>query len=267
MASSPRSNAAPPDAGAGIQSVDRAVSTLEFLARRGSAGPSEVAADLGVHKTTAFRLLAALEGRGLVEQTRERGKYQLGLGILRLARMVPGQIDLVDQGRPVCVDLAAEFGETVNLAVLRAHYVVNLDQSRGPAAVAAHNWVGQLTPLHATSSGKILLAHQPPADVDRLLEEAGLERFTPRTITSRRALRAQLERARRDGFATTVEEYETGLNAVAAPVRDHTGEVIAAISVSGPAYRLTPDRLAAAVPALVEGAGKLSEQLGFYADA
>ena len=136
------------ESGAGVQSVDRAAHILEILARRGTAGVSEVALDIGVHKSTAFRLLSALEERGLVEQTRDRGKYRLGLGILRLASTVPGRLDLVGQGRPVCEQLAAEFGETVNLAVLRSHHAVNLDQSRGSAAIAAHNWVGQLTPLH-----------------------------------------------------------------------------------------------------------------------
>src|SRR4051794_6619983 len=151
------------ESAAGVQSVDRAVGVLEILARDGAVGVSEVAAEIGVHKSTAFRLLSALETRGLVEQTRDRGKYQLGVGILRLAATVPGRLDLVGQGRPVCEELAQNFGETVNLAVLRSHHAVNLDQPRGPAAVAAHNWGGELTPLHATSSRKMLPAH-PPAD-------------------------------------------------------------------------------------------------------
>jgi DNA-binding IclR family transcriptional regulator len=252
------------DVGTGVQSVDRAVTTLEILARRGTAGPSEVAADLGVHKTTAFRLLAALESRGLVEQTRERGKYQLGLGLLRLASMVPGRLDIVGQARSVCTRLAHQFGETVNIAVLRDHFVINLDQARGPAAIAAQNWVGQLTPLHATSSGKVLLAHRSPTEVDALLKAAGLTRYTPHTVTVRKALRGQLDRAALSGFAVTIEEYEVGLNAVAAPVRDYTGTVVAAISVSGPAYRLPADRLPELAPALITGADEVSANLGFY---
>lgn len=249
----------------GVQSVDRAVRVLEILARDGASGVSEVADEIGVHKSTAFRLLAALEGRGLVEQTRERGKYQLGLGLLRLAGTVPGRLDLVDQGRPVCEELAAEFGETVNLAVLRSHHAVNLDQSRGPAAVAAHNWVGQLTPLHATSSGKVLLAHQPVGARKKLLDAAGLRRYTAHTITSRRALAVALDAARANGYACTVEEYEDGLNAVAAPVRDHTGTVVAAVSVSGPAYRLDPARLASIAPHVVAGGERISERIGHFA--
>ena len=256
-----------PGSGVGVQSVDRAVAILEILARRGTAGVSELASDIGVHKSTAFRLLGALEDRGLVEQTRERGKYRLGLGILRLARTVPGRLDLVGQGRPVCEELALAFGETVNLAVLRSHHAVNVDQSRGAAAIAAHNWVGQLTPLHATSSGKILLAHQPPDARKRLLDAAGLPKFTARTVTSRRALARQLTAALADGYAMTVEEYEDGLNAVAAPVLDHTGSVVAAVSVSGPAFRLGARRMADVAEALVAGADRISERLGYFGPA
>ncbi len=255
------------ESGAGVQSVDRAANILEILARRGTAGVSEVALDIGVHKSTAFRLLSALEERGLVEQTRERGKYRLGLGILRLASTVPGRLDLVGQGRPVCEQLAQEFGETVNLAVLRSHHAVNVDQSRGSAAIAAHNWVGQLTPLHATSSGKILLAHQPRETRKKLLDAAGLARFTARTITSRRTLTTQLNAAMANGYATTSEEYEEGLNAVAAPVLDHTGSVVAAVSVSGPAYRFDGDRMHSVAADLIAGADQIGERLGYFAPA
>ncbi|BEP15557.1 IclR family transcriptional regulator [Acidothermaceae bacterium B102] len=247
----------------GVQSVDRAISVLEILARRGSAGVSEVAEEIGVHKSTAFRLLGALEDRGLVEQATDRGKYQLGFGILRLASAIPRRLDLVRQGRPVLDELATAFGETVNLAVIRSHYAVNVDQAVGSAAVAAQNWTGQLTPLHATSSGKVLLAHQTPAARKQLLDAAKLARFTEHTLTSRRALDQQLEAALSNGYATTFEEYEDGLNAVAAAVRDHTGEVVAAVSVSGPAYRLDQERIAGLVDDLKAGVDQISERMGF----
>ncbi|HEY2041924.1 MAG TPA: IclR family transcriptional regulator [Jatrophihabitans sp.] len=251
------------DSSGGVQSVDRAVSVLEILARRGAAGVSEVAADIGVHKSTAFRLLNALEDRGLVEQVAGRGKYQLGFGILRLASAIPGRLDLVRQGRPVLDQLAIALGETVNLAVIRSHYAVNLDQARGSAAVAAQNWTGQLTPLHATSSGKVLLAHQNSATRRQLLDAAGLERFTARTVTTRKALDAQLELVLADGYGTTFEEYEDGLNGVAMPVRDHTGEVVAAVSVSGPAYRLDKSRISELIEDLRTGVNRISDRMGY----
>jgi DNA-binding IclR family transcriptional regulator len=252
-----------PEPAGGVQSVDRAISVLEILARRGEARVTEVAAEIAVHKSTAFRLLGALEERGLVEQDRDRGKYRLGFGIVRLAGAVSARMDITRHGRPVCERLAREIGETVNIAVAQAHYAVNVDQVPGAAAVTAQNWVGQLTPLHATSSGKILLAYLGGARRAELLAASGLERYTPSTITAPDRLEAELAKARDRGYATTVEEYELGLNAVAAPIRSQHGEVIAAVSASGPAYRFTAARLDEVAPALVAGADEISHRLGY----
>ncbi|MGW2802154.1 IclR family transcriptional regulator [Streptomyces sp. NPDC001221] len=247
----------------GVQSVDRAVSVLEILARRGEAGVSEVAAEIDVHKSTAFRLLGALEARGLVEQAADRGKYRLGFGIVRLAGAVTGRLDLTQQGRPVCERLIEEVGETVNIAVLQEHYAVNLYQVRGPGAVGSHNWVGQLTPVHATSSGKILLAHLPAKERARVLAASGLRKLTPHTLTARTKLEKNLAEARERGYAVTLEELEIGLHAMAAPIRSRDGEVIAAISASGPAYRFTEERIHELAPALVKGAQEISHRMGY----
>jgi DNA-binding IclR family transcriptional regulator len=247
----------------GVQSVDRAISVLEILARRGEARVTEVAAEISVHKSTAFRLLGALEERGLVEQDTDRGKYRLGFGILRLAGAVSARMDVTRHGRPVCERLARQIGETVNLAVLQAHYAVNVDQVVGAAAISAQNWVGQLTPLHATSSGKVLLAHLADERRAELLAAAGLAGFTPATVTTTGELDKHLAVARERGYATTVEEYEPGLNAVAAPVRAHHGEVVAAVSASGPAYRFTPARMEEVAPVLIAGAEEISHRMGY----
>lgn len=247
----------------GVQSVDRAISVLEILAQRGEAGVSEVAAEIEVHKSTAFRLLGALEARGLVEQAGERGKYRLGFGIVRLAGAVTGSIDITQQGRPVCEQLAEEIGETVNIAVLQEQYAVNLFEARGPGAVSAYNWVGQLTPLHATSSGKILLAHLPAKERATLLNGAGLKKVTAHTITAKTKLEKDLAEARERGYAWTQEELELGLHAMAAPIRDHTGTVVAAVSASGPSYRFTTERLHELAPLLVKGAAEISHRMGY----
>ncbi|MDX3639862.1 IclR family transcriptional regulator [Streptomyces sp. MB09-02B] len=246
-----------------MQSVDRAISVLEILAQRGEAGVSEVAAEIEVHKSTAFRLLGALEARGLVEQAGERGKYRLGFGIVRLAGAVTGRIDITQQGRPVCERLAEEIGETVNIAVMQEHYAINLYQVRGPGAITAHNWVGQLTPLHATSSGKILLAHMPAKERAALLSDVGMKKVTPHTITAKTKLEKNLLAARERGYAFTLEELEIGLHAMAAPVRNRDGEVIAALSASGPAYRFTEERLHELSPVLLKGAAEISHRMGY----
>jgi DNA-binding IclR family transcriptional regulator len=248
----------------GVQSVDRAISVLEILARRGEAGVSEVAAEIDVHKSTAFRLLGALEGRGLVEQTGDRGKYRLGFGLIPLAGAVSDRLDVTRQGRPVCERLASDVGETINIAVLQEHWAVNIDQARGPSTVTTYNWIGKLTPLHCTSSGKVLLAHLDPDRRAALLTESGMPQHTPHTITSIEKLNAELTRVRSTGLATAVEEYEIGLNAVAAPVRDCSGRVIAALSVSGPAYRLDPARLGELGAAVRDGAAEVSRRMGWF---
>ena len=218
-----------------LRSVERAIGVLEVLAARGEAGVTEVASEIAVHKSTAFRLLGALEGGGLVEQTEHRGKYRLGFGLIPLAGAVSDRLD---------------------------HYAVNVDQARGPSQVATHNWIGQLTPLHCTSSGKVLLAHLDPTTRTDLLARAGSPALTPRTVSTTGRLEEQLVRVREAGYATAIEEYEVGLNAVAAPVFDRSGQVVAAVSVSGPSYRLDEQRIRHLVAPLLASTAEISRRMG-----
>ncbi|MBB5912197.1 DNA-binding IclR family transcriptional regulator [Nocardia transvalensis] len=247
----------------GVQSVDRAMTVLEILARKGEAGVSEIANEIGVHRSTAFRLLGSLEDHQMVAQVYERGKYRLSLGILRLATAVPERLEITEHSHVVCERLAQKLGETVNVAVRRSHFAVNLDQARGPTSVGTYNWIGASTPMHATSSGKVLLAHLDSELRDQLLRQAGLNRFTDHTVTSRQRLEQQLADVRHDGYAMCAEEYEIGLNAIAAPIRDYAGHTAAALSVSGPMYRFTPDTMLTAVPDMVAAADEISERMGF----
>jgi DNA-binding IclR family transcriptional regulator len=248
---------------AAVQSVDRALSVLEILAAHGEAGVTEVAAELGVHKSTAFRLVAVLESRGFVEQLADRGKYRLGFGVVRLAGAAAAQLDIAREGRRVCEALAADLEETVNIAILDSDRAVNVSQARGPAALSTHNWVGQSTPLHATSSGKVLLAHAPDAVRKGVLSRE-LQRFTSATITDPEVLHQHLERIVEQGWGATAEEYEVGLNAVAAPVRAADGDVIAALSVSGPSFRMGVEDFPRLARRLVSGAEEMSRRLGFF---
>jgi DNA-binding IclR family transcriptional regulator len=254
-------------ASGGLQSVDRALSVLELLARWSEGGVSDLAVELGVHKSTAFRLLGALENHGMVEQTEERGKYQLGFGLVRLAGAVSSRMDLTRLVRPVLAQLATDVGETVNLAVLREHYVVNLDQALGPASVTTHNWVGELTPLHATSSGKVLLAHVDPEQQHQLLTAAGGRvMFNGRTITDPDALDREIGKVLEQGYAVAIGEYEAGLNAIAVPVRGPDGSVLAALSASGPSYRFTPERIEELASRMRDAGREASRRLGHLGD-
>jgi DNA-binding IclR family transcriptional regulator len=247
----------------GVQSVERALTVLEILAREGHAGVSEIAEEMGIHKSTVSRLMGSLVTREMVHQNSERGKYQLGFGILRLASSIPGRLSLVHEARPVLESLAEEFKETVNLAVLRSNYAVNVDQAMGPSTLATYDWVGSLTPLHATSSGKVLLAALEADDRDRILKETGLTARTARTVTSRKELDAQLLDAAAKGYAVVREEFEIGLNAVAVPVFNHQGVVIGALSISGPAFRFEPEKIPGLLDTLKEAGLKVSASMGY----
>jgi DNA-binding IclR family transcriptional regulator len=248
--------------GGSLQSVDRAITVLKILARNGSAGVTEVAEEMGVHKSTISRLLRALEAQGMA-QSSGRGRYQLGLGILHLANSIPVRLDLAKEARPVLEALAAKFGETVNLAILSSNHVVNIDEAFGPSTLGTKNWMGLLTPIHATSSGKIFLASLSAGERDRVLSELDIPAVTSQTITSRRELEAQLVAVAESGYATVRGELEDGLNGIAVPVRGHQGTVIGAISISGPSFRFEPEKVPGLIEELTQAGLAISENMGF----
>ena len=248
------------DAG-GVQSVDRALTILSILARLGQVGVTEIATEIGVHKSTAFRLMSTLEAHELVEQTEERGKYRLGLGLVRLAGASSARLEVVQEARPVCRRLASDSGETVNVAILSDSAALYVDQFSGGSALSSHNWVGQHIPLHATSNGKILLSGLERDEVDRRV--AQLPAYTNRTITNRRSLHRELDEVRREGYAVATDELEVGLTALAAPIRSAHGDVVASVSVSGPTFRLPDDRVKELVPTVTEAAEQISRRLGW----
>lgn len=247
-----------------VQSVDRAARILEILARTGSAGVTDIAAELAVHKSTASRLMSALEARSLVRQDGDRGRYRLGTGVLRLAGATIARLDVVQEARPVCRDLAGRTNETVNLAVLSDGAVLYLDQVAGSTAIQLHNWVGQRVPAHATANGRVLLATLSDDQVTDLVGE-DLPGYTPATLRTAAQLLAELERVRTDGYAVAVDELEVGLTAVAAPVRSLHGDVIASVSVSGPTFRLPAEQRDDLVRQIRAAAAEISARMGWQA--
>ena len=248
-----------------VQSVDRALTILEVLAERGWSSVGEVALHLEIHKSTASRLLATLAQRGFVEQETARGRYRLGFGVVHLASAVTTELDLARLAQPICEGLSQQTQETVNVAVLEGKEVVNIAQVIGSSSVVSVNWLGRRNFPHCTSTGKVLLTFLPPTERAQVL--AGpLERLTERTVTDPARLQAQLRKVREVGYAVTEEELELGLNAVAAPVRTFDGRVVAALSVAGPSYRMSQERLPE-IAAWTRGAARqLSEQLGFQGE-
>ncbi|MEO7069211.1 MAG: IclR family transcriptional regulator [Nostocoides sp.] len=254
-------NSTAAERGTTVQSVDRAVSILELLAQHGTAGVTALAGQLGVHKSTASRLLGALEARGLVEQVEERGQYRLGVGILRLAGATNARLDLVEQARPICRALAAATKDTVNLTVLDAGTAYYIDQITGSPANTSWNWVGQHIPLHATSNGKILVSELPEPALTETLGE--LRPYTAATITDRAVLDEQLAGAREQGYAVAADELDLGLTAIAAAVRNAHGEIVASVSVSGPTFRMGAEEVARLAPEVIDAGLAVSARLGW----
>ncbi len=248
--------------GNAVRSVDRAAALLLALGEsQGEAGVTELARRLGLHKSTASRLLATLQKRGLVEQDDETGKYRLGLVVIRLAERAERTLDLRGISMPELERLARLTHETTGLGILDADALLTVAQADGPNLIAVGDWTGRSTPLHCVASGKVLLAALAEREVLRIVRR-GLVSYTERTITELEPLLEELARIRRRGYATALGEYEMGLNAVSAPVHDARGNVVAAVDIWGPAFRLTPRRIPELAVQAREAAAAISIRLG-----
>lgn len=224
-------------------------------------GVSDLARRLDIAKSTAHRLLATLADEGLLEQDPDSGRYRLGLAVFDLAAAVQGR-DLHEAALPTMTDLRNHSGETVQIAVLDGREVVYVERLDSPNTLRLFLEVGRRNSAHCTGCGKALLAFSPPDVVDRLLSGWRLPPKTPHAITTIAALRAELEATRERGYARNLHESEIGVISVAAPIRDITGRVIAAISVAGPSDRLEQYEFRLA-QATMEAAATISRRLGY----
>jgi DNA-binding IclR family transcriptional regulator len=255
---------------AGTQSVRRAIALLKvFSDERPDWGLTDIAREARLNKTTAYRLLTALEAEGMVVRSLEGEGWRLGAGAIAIGALALRANDLVTVARPELQALVRETGETATLEVLVGNEILILDGAEGPSLVGASTEIGTRWPAHATSTGKVLLAdRRARRKVARGRNGAPrgarrrLRGFTPRTITDPARLESELTRAIDRGWATAVEELEEGYVAVGAPVRDHDGRAVAAISVGGPAARLTKARIPELARHVVRAADRISRHLG-----
>lgn len=223
---------------------------------------TETANELDIHKSTAYRLLTTLRDRGLVEQDAATEKYRLGFGLVMLASSVTADLDVARCSRPVCDRLAEQTRETATVAILEGDDAIIIHQSASGFSALSVDWSGRHTPLHATAAGKIFLHHMPE-DQRRYILGSGLQSYTENTIVDPVALQAKLHAGQERGYWFTVEELEVGLNAVAVPIRCADGAVVAAVSVSGPAFRLPEESFAEVGGLTAEAAAEISRCLGF----
>lgn len=248
----------------GVQSVERAIAILKsFSADKPERGVGELSRELGLHKSTVSRLMTTLERGELLSRNPETQRYRLGIDLIGLAAQVISYVDVREVARPFLRNLAEDCQESVNLVVLDAGQVVNLDQFVPPMRQVKNiGRVGRRMWPHSTAAGKVLLAHLSTEELDQSLPEE-LESFTAHTITDPGQLRQELAKVREQSYAIAREELEEGLNALAAPIYDHNGRVIAAASVAGPAYRVTPEHLPQLVARLLKVTQQVSVELGY----
>lgn len=246
----------------GSQAVERAAQLLTLVLE----GPEEIAVGelgraAGLPKSTTSRLLGALERHGLVERGGTRGKVRPGPAVVRFAHSDGLRASVADLAQDALQALAEASEETVNLAVPTAAGVEHLAQIDSPHIIGAGQWVGRRVEYHCTAIGKVFLAFGAAR-----LPSGPLPRRAPGTLTDRAQLAAELERVRRAGWATACDELEPGLASIAAPVLARSGETVAALSISGPMFRLDAERLEALRPILLDQTAGLAERLGYPAE-
>lgn len=248
-----------------LSSVRNAARLLkEFSTGTREIGVTELSRRLGIGKSTAHRLLHTLAEERLLERDPATGAYRLGLAMYELGNAVSMHTDLHEACTPVLDDLRNATRETVQVAVLDGREVVYVERRESPHTLRLFGRIGHRNAAHCTSTGKVLLAWLPAHALRELLEGWDLPAHTPYTITDRAVFLSQLEDVRRRGWAIQVNETEMGAGAVAAPVRNGLGEVVAAVSVAGPIQRVQGDSLQRMAHLTVEAAGAISRRLGFH---
>ncbi|HXF83295.1 MAG TPA: IclR family transcriptional regulator [bacterium] len=250
--------------GGSARAAERTLDILLACLREGPLGISELSRTVRLPKATVHRLVAVLAGRGFLARDPATARYRLGLNAFRLGMAFLAQTHVRDAALPVIHALARETGETVNLNVVIDRQRVCIEKVESTHDIRHAVELGRPMPLYAGASGKVLLAHLPDSDIEAVLA-SGLERLTDRTVVDPRRLRRHLATIRRQGIAVTSDERVEGASAVSAPVRDASGRVVAGLTISGPTYRFTPERVRRFAALVREGAQTISAALGYAA--
>jgi DNA-binding IclR family transcriptional regulator len=258
----------PAKSGRGIQSVDRALDILEMLAQSRQGLPlMELSARAGLNFSTCHHLLATMARRGYVSQDRRTKYYFLGNRIFGLSDGRTRQLDLLAYAKPALEELNRRTGEAVHLAVVEAGELVTLAKLDSLHAVKVDGgYVGRSKAVHATATGKAILAFQPEDAVYEMLARNGLPRFTDKTICSVEALKQELKAVREQGYSQDSEEFQAGVICFGAPIRDRGGKVVASVSASLPTMRASDAALAQLRHLVPQCADTISTELG-YAEA
>jgi IclR family transcriptional regulator, KDG regulon repressor len=247
-----------------VQVLERSLGILDLLS---SDGPElsliELSERLRLHKSTTHRLLGVLEQYRFVEKSSITGKYRLGLRLFELGSKAIAHLDWRERARRYLQRLAFDTGETAHLCILDDGEVLYLEKVEAPRTVRVPSIVGRRYPAHCGGAGKALLAFQPEEEIDDLIKRRGLTSYTRNTFTTPAQLKNGLLVVRERGYAIDNEEFEEGLECIGAPVRDYSGSVVAAISIAGPTFRITEEKIAVLARSVVAAANELSADLGY----
>lgn len=247
-----------------VQSVDEAMMLLEMLAASDELSLQQLASQMGVSKTTVYRLLSTLEHRGFVEQSLPTRKYQLGTKAFEVGSRYLTRIGLGVAIQPILEQLRQQTQETVNVAILRDGQVIYVNKVESEQTLRADLYVGRRVFAHCTALGKALLAWLDPAEVDTIIARHGLPRLTKLTIDTRDRLNQELAEVRESGYALDDEEHIVGIRCIAAPIRDYSGRVVAAVSIAGPSARLSHRQLVEMQNPVITAGRLISTRFGHF---
>ncbi|MHC1719684.1 MAG: IclR family transcriptional regulator [Clostridiaceae bacterium] len=245
-----------------LQSVDNALRLTETLNEQGAMGITELSRELGLGKSTVFRLISTLENRNYVVRDSDSGKYMLSLKWVTIGKTVLKKHSLIKVVHPYLEKLSERYNETAYLSVLNGYQMTFVDKVTSTNAIIMDIKVGSNMPAYCTATGKILLAHKYRDDIGKYVRNIDLRKYTENTITDAKRLKKELESIRLSGYSADDEENEIGLTCFAAPIRNSEGEVIAAISISGPTGRMVKSR-EELITAVKETALEISRILGW----
>lgn len=244
-----------------VQSVSRAIDILECFAQvKTEWNLIELSEKIGLAPSTTHRLLNTLIQRRLIEQDVKSGKYKIGTRLLLISGSIMNNSNLRTLARPLLTELANQTSETVHLSILNGDEVFYLDKLESPKSISIRSRIGQTLPAHVSGVGKVLLAYLPEEQLNDFLEKVELKQFTQKSMTNREQLKEHFRQIKRQGYAIDNEEVEEGLICFAAPVFTLDQQVIAAISVSGPVYRLL-DKTESITRLVINSATSLSNLL------
>ena len=248
-----------------VQVLDRALAILDALAHmREGASLAEIAAEVKLHKSSVHRLLMSLMKHRLVDRDSQGGRFSLGLRLFDLGTIAFARFNIRDRARPHLERLMYNSHETVHLCVLDNGEALYVDKLEPDRAVRLSSTIGHRAGAHCTSAGKAMLAWLGESEVDAILRQHGMHRYTANTLTTPGELKAELKIIRERGYAIDDEEHEEGVRCVGAAVKDHSGRQIAAMTISAPSFRLSLEKIPTMAALAVETAKALSIECGYH---